>query len=130
MKKVLLVSLLLVGIFLMCNANVALAQCWDFQCDGILTQYGMIDDIYETCVELCIDSDPFYLFGGWFTCYLYPTDIKNLLGTAASEYDWAGCSVEGKGRNTIKVTLTYIQEDEGYIDELTCTPCNDCCNGG
>ena len=127
MKKVFVVSLLLVSIFLIGNVEVALAQCIDYhsyECTYTAYQYGEIDEMGTTCVGLCYD-DGFEVvgYGGWFSCYLYPIDSKNLLGTANTAYDWAGCSVEFRGRS-ITAKLSYIQEDEGYIDILRCKPTN------
>jgi len=126
MKKVFVVSLLLISIFLIGNAEVALAQCQDYQCTGNEMQYRVVTEYFNTCVELCTDGDPYMLYGLWFSGYLYPIDTKNFLGTANSAYGWTGCSVERKGSRII-AKLSYIQEDMGYTDIIRCTPCDDCC---
>jgi len=127
MKKVFIVSLLLISIFLISNAELASAQCQDYECTLFESAYGEFYDSSDTCVELC-PGDPYMLYGVWFTGYLYPaTDSKYLLGTAFTSSDWAGCSVEHRGRS-ITAKLSYIQHGYGYVDILRCTPCNDCCN--
>ena len=128
MKKVLLISLLLVSIFIIGSSGEALAQCQDYQCTVTLFQDGEVEEVGSTQVELCpfYISYPTYLTGYWFTCYLYPTTgSKHLLGTAATMADWAGCSVEFKGRS-LTAQLTYIQEDLGYANTFKCTPCDGC----
>jgi len=109
---------------------LAVAVCQDYQdyqCTGTEYEYGEVTEIYDTCVELCLGSQyPLYLYGGWFYGYLYPINSKNFLGTADTYYEWAGCSVEHIGKS-IKVKLSYIQEDEGYVDIFRCKPCNNCC---
>jgi hypothetical protein len=134
MKKIFFVSLILVSAFLIGSSGVAWAPCMNYQqyqCTGTAYQYGEVDETYGTCVGLCLDylsyADYDYLWGEWFNCYLYPaTDNKHLLGTADTMYEWAGCSVELRGRS-LTAKLSYIEEDEGYIDVIKCTPCNDCC---
>jgi hypothetical protein len=132
MKKVFLVSLLLVSIFLFGSSGVALAQCMDYQdygCTLYETEYGQTYDFSDTCVELCYDDDFEVIISSpcWFTGYLYPApDYKHLAGTASTSVGWAGCSVESQGRS-ITAQLAYIQNGYGYVDKLKCTPCNDCC---
>ena len=131
MKKVVFVSLLLASIFLIGSSGVALAGgCQDYKCSGVEMQYGEVSNIYTTEVELCLSKFDADLYGYWFDCELYPvagagSSTKNLLGTGDTEYEWAGCSVERRGRS-IAVILTYIQEDEGYVDKFNCTLCDDC----
>ena len=138
MKKILLVSLLLAGIFLIGSSGVALAQCIDYQdyyCNWIGKQYGEIYGIDTDCVTLCYD-DGFEVgidnFGGFgeFYGYLYPAkDNKHLLGTCYDflGYGWTGCSVETKGSSRL-VNLSYIQDGNGYVLQWNCTPCNNCCH--
>jgi hypothetical protein len=133
MKKVFVVSLLLVSIFLIGNAGVAVAQCNDYEqysCTGILTQYGeIVASDNDSCIFLCLDNFEIDLYYDYFQCYLYPApDSKHLLGTAYDPaFGWAGCSVDRRGR-TITTKVTYIQDDDGYEGIVNCTPCNDCCN--
>ena len=132
MKKVFLVGLILVSVLLLGSIGTALAQCMyyqDYVCSGVEKQDGYVSDIYTTCMGLCYnDMFEVGMYGEWFYAYLYPLDGKNLLGTAASMYDWAGCSVELNARDrSATVILSYIQEDEGYTDTLKCTPCDSCC---
>ena len=128
MKNLFLISLILVSILLIGSSGTALAQCQAYTCNVILFQYGEVDNLGPTQVELCpfyIDY-PTYLNGYWFTCYLYPTaGSKHLMGTAATTDGWAGCSVEFKGRS-LTAQLTYIQDDDGYTDIFKCTPCDSC----
>jgi len=125
-----LLILLFIGTLVMTNNAWAVPMnCQDYQCTGTYSQYGVVISTYDTCVELCTGGDPYNLYGLWFFGYLYPIDSKNFLGTASSVDGWAGCSVERKGR-TITVQLTYMQQDNGYIDIIRCTPCNDCCEPG
>ena len=138
MKKVVLVSLLLAGIFLIGSSGTAMAQCIDYQdyaCDYIGSSYGGGLVIGTDCVTLCYD-DGFEVgidnYGGYDELYgfLYPaTDNKNLLGTC---YDylsstWAGCSVEFKGRSII-FKISWIQDGYGWVGVEHCTPCNGCCH--
>jgi hypothetical protein len=137
MKKVFFVSLLLVSIFLIGNAELASAGCCtnyqDYYCTGITSEDGYIDDTWEDCAELCYDDGfEVYIndFAGWdeYYGYLYPApDNKHLLGTFYDyTYGWGGLSVEFKGRSMI-VNFTWIQNDDGYVAKAKCTPCNDCC---
>src|SRR4030042_3070681 len=131
MKKVFLVSLLLLGVFLISSSGVALAQCMDwqeYQCSVIGTQYGEVDFIDTDCLALCFD-DVFEvdIYSPFFYGYLYPaTGSKNLLGTAYDyEFGWTGCSVERRGRSIIS-KVSYIPEDDGYVVIHKCTPCDGC----
>jgi hypothetical protein len=137
MKKVLLVSLLLVSVLLVGSIGTAFAQCMDYQdyaCNFIAMQYGVIYNINTDCITLCYD-DGFEVWiddaGGVNVMYgyLYPApDNKNLLGTF---YDyvfyWGGSAVEFKGVSMI-LTNTYIQDGNGYVLKYNCMPCNDCCH--
>lgn len=137
MKKVVFISLLLVSAFIIASSGVAWAppplctNYQDYECTTIGMQYGEFMGSESTCVKLCTDypSDaPYdYLYGDWFTCYLYPaTGSKYLLGTAYTAAGWGGCSVERRGRSiTAKVTL--IQQDTGQVVILNCKPCDNCC---
>jgi hypothetical protein len=100
----------------------------DYECTHTAYQYGEVYDLGPTCMELCYD-DGFEVeaYGVWFSCYLYPTNSKNLLGTADTNYEWAGCSVERRGRS-LTASITYIQEGEGYVDIFRCKACNNCCS--
>jgi hypothetical protein len=123
-------------IFLMGADGIAVTSniaCQDYECTTTETQYGEVNNHAGACMELC-PNYPAYpnvlsglLFGYWIECYLYPaTGSKNLLGTANTAYGWAGCSVERRGRS-LTGKLSYIQEDEGYVDIIKCLPCNGCC---
>jgi hypothetical protein len=132
MKKVFVVSLLLVSIFLIGSSGKALARCLDYQeyeCSVTGYQDGEVDFIDTDCLELCFD-DGFEvdIYSPFFYGYLYPaTGSKNLLGTCYDyTYSWTGCSVERRGRS-ITVKLSYIQEDDGYVVIHKCTPCDGCC---
>jgi hypothetical protein len=87
MKKVLLISLLLVSIFLIGNAEMALAQCHDYQyyeCYAIDMEYGEVTSTGPACLYFCYDYGfEIDVSGPCFLCQLYPaTGSKNLLGTA------------------------------------------------
>ena len=134
MKKVFVVSLLLVSAFLICSSGKALARCLDYQeyeCSVTGYQDGEVDFIDTDCLELCFD-DGFEVdinsSEGGFTCYLYPaTGSKYLLGTADTiGSGWGGCSVERRGRS-IKIKLTLIQQGIGQEVILNCKPCDGCC---
>ena len=133
MKKVFFVSLLLVSIFLIGNAEFAAAQCsdyQDYQCTGTVTQYGEIVEIFNDCVELCyFDDGVVGIYKEFGSGYLYPvTGSKNLLGTYYDyTYYWTGCSVEFKGKSIIS-KFAYIEDDSGYVVTDKCKPCNDCCH--
>jgi hypothetical protein len=135
MKKVFVVSLLLVSIFLIDSSGEAFLTdgCQEYQCSTIEGQHGEVYYYGEACVELCPDYPAYpnvlsgFLSGDWIDCYLYPaTGLKYLLGTADTNYGWGGCSVEKRGRS-MTAKITYIQEGEGYVDIIKCTPCDDCC---
>ena len=130
MKKVLFISLLLIAVFLIGSAGVASALCSNFQdytCKATEYHDGKLVSRWVNCVELCYDN-PFYVSieSPCFEGTLYPAlDYDNLLGTADA-CGLSGCSVERNGRS-IGVKLSYIEEDEGFVDVYNCTPCNDCC---
>jgi hypothetical protein len=129
-----LLTVVFFGIFFTGNDGIALTSnmiSQDYQCTYTAYQYGEVDEIGTNCVRLSPSylslSYPTYLDDGWFNCILYPaTGSKNLLGTASTAYGWAGCSVERRGRS-LTVKLSYIKEDEGYVDIIKCLPCNGCC---
>jgi hypothetical protein len=129
MKKVLFVSLLLVSIFLIGNAEVALAQCdyyQDYTCTVTRMHNGEVDSIFPDVVQLCYEGFDVYLYDLFcFECYLYPINQKNLLGTADTLWGWAGCSVEFSGRS-ITAKVTYVEEDAGNVSILKCKPCDNC----
>jgi len=132
MKKVFVVSLLLVSIFLIGNAGVASAQCTnyqDYECNYTVYQYGQISAIGFDCIELCFD-DGFEVYAtdyDWFEGWLYPaTGSKNLLGAAYTGEGWAGFSMDFKGRS-MTYRFSFIQGDAGYTETAKCKPCDDCC---
>jgi hypothetical protein len=133
MKRTFFISLLLVNIFLIGSAGVALADFCsvyqEYKCSVTGYHEGEIDFTDTDCLELCYD-DGFQvdIYSPYFYGYLYPaTGSKNLLGTCYDyEYDWTGCSVEKRGRSII-VKVSYIQEGDGYVVIHKCTPCNNCC---
>jgi hypothetical protein len=131
-----LLTVAFLGIFFMGTDGIAQINnvaCQDYECTTAEAQYGEVDYYGEACVELC-PNYPAYpnvlsgvISGDGIYCYLYPaTGSKNLLGTANTAYGWAGCSVERRGRS-LTGKLSYIQEDEGYVDIIKCLPCNGCC---
>ena len=97
MKKTFVVLLLLVGVFLIGNAEMAFAQCMyhqDYQCSGIEREDGEVSDIYTTCVGFCYnDTFEVGMYGEWFWAYLYPLDGKHLLGTADTTIYYKGYPV-------------------------------------
>jgi hypothetical protein len=116
-----------VSAFIIGNSGKAWAPCLDYrsyECTHTAYHYGEVYDLGPTCVGLCYD-DGFEVdvYGGWFSCYLYPINSKNLLGTANTNYEWAGCSVEKRGRS-LTARLSYIQEGDGYVDVFKCTSTN------
>ena len=132
MKKVFFVSLLLVSLFLIGSSGVASAQeCTDYECSWITTCDGEVDSIdYGWCIELCTDGFEFYATDyDWYEAWLYPApDDKHLLGTADTDYDWAGYSIEFKGRSLIGI-FSFIQEDEGCVEVDHCVPSTNCSYG-
>jgi hypothetical protein len=135
MKKTFVISLILVGAFLIASSGEAFItdECQEYQCSTIEGQNGELYYYGEACVELCPDYPAYpnvlsgLLSGDWIECYLYPTPgSKNLLGTANTNYGWGGCSVELRGRSMTS-KITYIQEGEGYVDTMKCVPCDNCC---
>lgn len=129
MKKVFVVLLLLVSIFLIGNAEfAAAAACQDYQCRGTLTQDREFVETYDTCVELCYGNGfEVGIYGDCFAGYLYTINKISLLGIAGTCYGLAGCSVEGDRSTLITVKLSYIENDEGYVELLKCKPCDNCC---
>jgi hypothetical protein len=131
MKKIIIVSLLLVGILLIYNSGVALADFCSvyqvYECTRTETQYGETTYTGTECVELCYDNGfEVNAEGNCFFCYLYPaTGSKNLLGTATTCAGWAGCSVEFKGRSII-IKVTLIQSNNGSEEIYQCKPNNNC----
>ena len=138
MKKVLFISLLLVSAFLICSSGLALAQCSNYQdytCTIMGREYGQFYEMFPDCLELCYD-DGFEVYFNDFAgvdCIegdLYPApDNKHLLGTVYDycDWGWGGCSFEFKGK-TIIAQFSWIQDDNGWGDKATCTPCNGCCH--
>ena len=124
------ISLLVVNAFLICSSGTALAQCeylQDYTCTVTKMQDGELDSIFTDCMELCYDGFNVYFYDAFCVdCLLYPIDGKNFMGTAATLWGWAGCSVELNGRS-LTAKVTFIQDDDGYVDIIRCTPCNDCC---
>jgi len=136
MKKVLFISLLLVAVFLIGSAGVAVGKCIDYQdytCkihgykNGELNQPNPFSD----CVTLCYD-DPFAVtiddIGGmnYFNGTLYPAlDYENLLGTFNSQNGPGGISVEFPSRRSIKVTS---EQGAGFVYVSNCTACDGCCH--
>jgi hypothetical protein len=131
MKKVLLVSLLLVSIFLI-SSSVATATpvCTNYQdyiCNWNDTLYGEKYAAGTDCLKLCFDNEfevdiNDYAGVDEFYGYLYPAqDSKHLLGTAYDfvYHSWAGCSVEFRGRSMI-TKLTYPEGNRGEVVVLKC----------
>ena len=138
MKKVLFISLLLVAVFLIASSGVASAVCSNYQdytCKGYEYDKGKLYPVpISDCVELCYD-DPFAVTindtagEDFWSCTLYPAlDYEDLLGSLASVAGSGGCSVEFPSRRSIKVTLTFIEDDDGIVDVFNCTACNNCCH--
>ena len=135
MKKVFVGSLLLVSVFLIGNAELASAQCMNYQdhectyiafCEGELVYLGD-----NWCIELCYD-DGFEVYAtdyDFFEGWLYPaSDNKHLLGTAYVYYNfpgWSGLSIEFKGRSLIS-NFSFIQNDYGCTEIDECKPSNNC----
>ena len=135
MKKIFVVSLLLVSVFLIGNSGTALAQCMDYQdyeCTFVWYLDGAVDyvGVDPYCIELCFD-DGFEVYATdymWFEAWLYPaTDNRHLLGTIYDYYysSWGGCSIEFKGRSLI-FSSSYIQDGNGWVLINRCTPSNNC----
>lgn len=130
MKKVFLISLLLVIVFLIGSSGVALASCdylQDYRCTVTKMQYGVTVSIFSDCMQLCYVGPNVYLYDPFCVyCYLYPvTGDKYLLGNATTLWGLAGCYVELKGRS-LTARLTFIEENQGYVDIIKCTPCDGC----
>jgi len=127
MKKVFVVSLLLVSIFLIGNAEVALANgdCQDYECTYISTCDGEFDGGGKQCVELCTDGFFYGDIGAyWFDCDLLALNHKSWLGEGGSMGGDIGCSVNLSGRAmTLVISLTEVD----CIERNTCVPCDDCC---
>ena len=137
MKKVLFLSLLLVAVFLIGSSGVAVGACIDYQdytCKAHVYQNGEFEEPpFPDCVRLCYEDFAVDVNdeGGedFWGCISYPAlDYENLLGSFDSEFKSGGCSVEFSSRRSITVKLTFIEEDEGYVDVYNCTPCNNCCS--
>jgi hypothetical protein len=132
MKKVIVVSLLLIGIFLIGSSGKAWATfiCVnpeEYQCNFTQYVYGEVNFQGPFCANLCLNypSSPDSLYVESLACDLYPsTGSKYLLGTC-NTYS-IGCSVELNGRS-LTARFTGIEDNEGYVGILKCKPCNDCC---
>jgi hypothetical protein len=132
MKKIFVISLLLVSAFIIGSSEMAAAQCQDYQdyeCTYTVYQYGQTDYIdFDYCIRLCFD-DGFEVYAtdyDWFDGWLYPaTGSKNLLGTAHTGEGWAGFSMDFKGRS-MTYRFSFIQGDAGYTETAKCTPSNNC----
>ena len=96
MKKVFVVSLLLVSIFLIGNAEFAFAYVCshyrDYECTWTNRWYGEVQETGTDCMELCYDNGfevSINDYAGYNEVhgYLYPApDNKHLLGTVCN-YD-------------------------------------------
>ena len=138
MKKIFLISLLLISAFLIGSAGVAWAPpppCIDYQdyaCTYSYSEEGMTDVVDTDCLTMCYDNGfEVVVYGDCYTCYLYPvTGSRYLLGTANTCGGWAGCSVERRARSlTTKVTfIEYNMVVPGLEYTNKCIPCNDCCH--
>ena len=127
MKKVFILSLFLISIFLIGNAEVALAQgegCQDYECTGVVTCEGEYNGTYEECVTLCTDGFYGDIDSYWFGCSLLSLDGKHYLGEGGSMGGDIGCSVSFSGRS---MTLIISGTEDECIGRNICVPCDECC---
>jgi hypothetical protein len=118
MKKVFFVSLLLMGIFVMCIAEVVSAQtidgCACYQCTA---KYMCGEELlyeWDDSVELCLDGDGYANIWGFspWGCDLGGRSLfasnKNFIGLGGSQWGGeSGCSAEIRGRS-MTVDLYHI----------------------
>jgi len=135
MKKVFIVSLLLISIFLIGSTEMAFAQWTLYCCDGMVREDGEVQyTTSDSCMGLYDDGSfevGIDMLGSVIDTYggtLYPApDSKHLLGTIEGiAFGWGGCSVEFKGVQAL-VKITWVQDDNGWVTTYTCTPSNNCC---
>ena len=123
-------SLLLLFLVTLAMTTNVFAKCQDsreFNCTVTETCSGEIVDIYEECVNLCINDDSASLSSGHFYFTLKFLNSKNLLGTD-TYYPVGGCSVNFKGRSMIVDYIPLIGAT-GCKYHFQCTPCDGCCSG-
>ncbi len=132
MKKVFVVLLLLVSVFLIGNSKVALAVaddggCQLYQCTGKYSCGEGIEE-WEECVELCLYGDGFAEIGGLgWGCGIGGRSLfssnKNFVGLGGSSWSqYLGCSVDLRG-NSMTVDL---YDESNCMVQLRCVKSESC----
>jgi len=130
LKKIFVVSLLLMGIFLIGNAKVALAAdggCQLYQCVGKYSCGEGIESEWDECVDLCIEDGHAGAEGSWWGCTLGGKSLfssnKNFVGSGGSTQGNLGCSITLRGKKSMTVDLF---DGEGCMEQLRCVVSESC----
>ena len=144
MKKVFIVLLLLVSVFLIGNAKVASADdgnCDGYQCTGKFACEGDFDEdiinevnevIREECFTLCSDKGNAYLYSYWGACDLGGRSLfassKNFVGTGYTYgYEVSlGCAVDLRGNSMTVDLFTVDLSEDGCMMQLRCVKSESC----
>ena len=126
MKKALLVSLLLMGVFLVGSVAEAGANgCTFYSCTGKYSCGEGIIDEWTECVDIHYGDGHAALYSGegGFMCELGGINLgssnKNFVGGCESEYGLLGAAVNLRGRSMI--IDFYEVENGGCSVQLRCT---------
>ena len=130
MKKVFVVSLLLMSIFLIVNAEMVLAQeCTTYLCNGKHLCLDGESGGWEDCVEICIDEGYAEIEGYCWGCDLGGRSLfssnKNFVGIGGSCGPDLRCSVELRGR-AMTVDFYEVGSNPPCMDQLRCVKNNEC----
>jgi hypothetical protein len=134
MKKVFFISLLLVSIFLISNAAIAVLPadggCHYYLCNGThLCSDGLSIKWTEECVEICTDEGRAGAEGEWWECNLGGRSLfasnKNFTGFGVSSEGTLGCSITLRGRS-MTVDLYEFDANPTCMDQLRCVESAEC----
>ena len=122
MRKVILVLLLLVGIFLIGTVDVY-AQCTYYTCTGMWGCEDGIEGQWTECVDIHVYGDGYSeLYSDWFYCELGGTDLgssnKSFVGTCASSEGLLGATINLRGNSML---INFYEHEYGCFDQLKCT---------
>jgi len=131
MKKVFIVSLLLVIVFLIGNAEMALAEngggCHWYRCTGKYSCGSGIESEWVECVGLCIYEVYAELYSDWFECDLGGRSLfssnKNFVGIGSGYVGDLGCAVDLRGNS---MTADLYEDDHDCMDQLRCVVDESC----
>ena len=124
MKKLILISLLLISIFLIGSVDVfANGSCTYYTCDGRYKCGEEILDEFTECVDIHVYGDGYAeLYGYWYYCELGGTGLgssnKNFIGTCESWLGDLGANVQLRGNSMV---INFYDVGEGCFVEMRCT---------